>query len=134
MTTLGREMSAYADALSRDRWRIYKCNERLRVVNLGGTAIGSGLGAPRQYIFRVTDALREVCGYNLARAENLVDGTQNADVFVEVSGIARALASSLKKISNDLRLLGSGPDAGLGELILPARQAVVRSCLARSIP
>ncbi len=123
LTTLGREMSAYADALSRDRWRIYKCNERLRVVNLGGTAIGSGLGAPRQFIFRVTDVLREITGYNLARAENLVDGTQNADVFVEVSGIARALACSLKKISNDLRLLSSGPDAGLGELILPARQA-----------
>ena len=59
LTTLGREMSAYAEAFNRDRWRIYKCEERLRVVNLGGTAIGTGLGAPREFIFRVVDNLRE---------------------------------------------------------------------------
>ena len=58
LTTLGREMAAYAEAFARDRWRIYKCEERLRVVNLGGTAIGTGLGAPRQYIFRVVEHLR----------------------------------------------------------------------------
>ena len=74
LTTLGREMAAYADALARDRWRIYKCEERLRVVNLGGTAIGTGLGAPRQYIFRVVERLREITGLGLARAENLIDG------------------------------------------------------------
>jgi aspartate ammonia-lyase len=122
-TTLGRAMGAYADAIARDRWRIYKCEERLRVVNLGGTAIGTGLGAPRQYIFRVTEQLRQITGLGLARAENLVDATQNADAFVEVSGIIRTLASNLIKISNDLRLLSSGPDAGLGEIRLPARQA-----------
>jgi len=60
LTTLGREMGSYAESLNRDRWRIYKCEERLRVVNLGGTAIGTGFGAPRQYIFRVVDALREL--------------------------------------------------------------------------
>ena len=59
LMTLGREMSAYAEAINRDRWRIYKCEERLRVVNLGGTAIGTGLAAPRQYIFQVVDKLRE---------------------------------------------------------------------------
>jgi len=123
LTTLGREMSAYAEALSRDRWRIYKCEERLRVVNLGGTAIGTGLGAPRQYVFRVVEQLRQLTGLGLARAENLIEATQNADVFVEVSGILRALASSLLKISTDLRLLSSGPEAGLGEIRLPARQA-----------
>jgi len=123
LITLGREMSAYADALSRDRWRIYKCEERLRVVNLGGTAVGTGLGAPRQYIFRVVEHLRQLTGLGLARAENLIDATQNADVFVEVSGILRALASSLVKIATDLRLLSSGPEAGLGEIRLPARQA-----------
>ena len=68
LTTLGREMSAYAEALGRDRWRIYKCEERLRVVNLGGTAIGTGLAAPREYIFRVVDELREITGLGLARA------------------------------------------------------------------
>ena len=84
-------MGAYAEALNRDRWRIYKCEERLRVVNLGGTAIGTGFAAPRQYIFRVVDTLRELTGIGFARAENLVEATQNADVFVEVSGILKAL-------------------------------------------
>jgi aspartate ammonia-lyase len=123
LTTLGREMGAYAEALNRDRWRIYKCEERLRVVNLGGTAIGTGLGAPRQFIFRVVDCLRENTGLGLSRAENLVENTQNADVFVEVSGILKASATNLYKISNDLRLLSSGPDAGFGEIILPQLQA-----------
>jgi aspartate ammonia-lyase len=123
LTTLGREMSAYSEAFNRDRWRIYKCEERLRVVNLGGTAIGTGLGAPRQFIFNVVDRLREITGIGLARSENLIDGTQNVDVFVEVSGILKAFASNLLKISNDLRLLSSGPDAGLNEINLPPRQA-----------
>jgi len=123
LTTLGREMGAYAEAFNRDRWRVYKCEERLRVVNLGGTAIGTGLAAPRAYIFRVVDILRELTGIGLARAENLIEATQNADVFVEVSGILKACAASLLKVSNDLRLLSSGPEAGLGEIRLPARQA-----------
>jgi aspartate ammonia-lyase len=123
LTTLGREMSAYAEAVNRDRWRIYKCEERLRVVNLGGTAIGTGLGAPREFIFRVVDSLRARTGIGFARAENLVEATQNADVFAEVSGILRAHAVSLIKICTDLRLLSSGPDAGFGEIRLPARQA-----------
>ncbi|MDX8338661.1 aspartate ammonia-lyase [Draconibacterium sp. IB214405] len=123
LTTLGREMSAYAEALNRDRWRIYKCEERLRVVNLGGTAIGTGLGAPKQFIFRVVDKLRENTNIGLARSENLIDGTQNVDVFVEVSGILKACAVNLLKISNDLRLLSSGPHAGLGEINLPQLQA-----------
>jgi len=123
LTTLGREMGAYAEAFNRDRWRLSKCEERLRVVNLGGTAIGSGLGAPRQYIFRVVDNLRENTGIGLARAENLIDNTQNVDVFVEVSGLLKACAVSILKISNDIRLMSSGPDAGFAEIILPEKQA-----------
>jgi aspartate ammonia-lyase len=123
LTTLGREMSAYAEAFNRDRWRIYKCEERLRVVNMGGTAIGTGLGAPKKFIFRVVDKLRDNTNIGLARSENLIDGTQNTDVFVEVSGILKACASNLLKISNDLRLLSSGPDAGFGEINLPEKQA-----------
>lgn len=123
LTTLGREMSAYAEAFNRDRWRIYKCEERLRVINLGGTAIGTGLGAPKKYIFRVVDRLRENTNIGFARSENLVDGTQNTDVFVEVSGILKACASNLLKISNDLRFMSSGPSAGLREINLPALQA-----------
>lgn len=121
--TLGREFGAYAEALSRDRWRVYKCTERIRVVNLGGTAVGTGMGAPRDYIFRVVDVLREITHLPLARAENLVEGTQNVDVFVEVSGILKAHAMNLLKISGDLRLMASGPDTGLGEISLPELQA-----------
>jgi aspartate ammonia-lyase len=123
LTTLGRSMGAYADALARDRWRVYKCVERLRVINLGGTAVGTGLGAPREFIFRATEHLQHITNMGLARAENLLDATQNTDVLVEVSGILRALAANLLKISSDLRLLASGPDAGLHEIELPARQA-----------
>ena len=123
LTTVGRSFGAFAEAINRDRWRIAKCHERLRVINLGGTAIGTGLAAPRRYIFEVVDTLRELTGLNLARAENLVEATQNADVFVEVSGILKAHATSLLKICADLRLLSSGPDAGLAEINLPKRQA-----------
>lgn len=123
LTTVGREMGAYAEAINRDRWRIYKCEERLRVVNLGGTAIGTGLAAPREFIFQVVDQLRDLTGIGFARAENLVEATQNADVFVEVSGIIKAHAVSLLKICSDLRLMSSGPEAGLGEIHLPERQA-----------
>jgi aspartate ammonia-lyase len=123
LTTLGREMGAYAEALNRDRWRLQKAEERLRVVNLGGTAIGTGLAAPRDYIFRVVDELREITGLGLARAENLVEATQNSDVLVEVSGLLKTLASNLVRIAGDLRLLSSGPQGGLGELRLPPRQA-----------
>ncbi|MEN6406513.1 MAG: aspartate ammonia-lyase [Thermoguttaceae bacterium] len=123
LVTLGREMSAYGESLARDRWRIYQGQERLRVVNLGGTAIGTGLGAPRPYIFRVVEHLRAITGLGLARAENLVEATQNLDAVVEVSGILRTLAVNLLKTANDLRLLGSGPAAGLGEIRLPPRQA-----------
>jgi aspartate ammonia-lyase len=123
LMTLGRQFGAFADALARDRWRIHKCEERLRVVNLGGTAIGTGLGAPRQFIFQVVDELRAITGFGLSRAENLVDATANQDALVEVSGVMSALATNLGKICGDLRLLASGPDAGFGEILLPARQA-----------
>lgn len=118
LTTLGKEFSAYAEAVSRDRWRIYKCEERLRVVNIGGTAIGTGLGAPKKHIFQVIENLRELTGIGLARAENLVENTQNADVFSEVSGILKAHATNLIKIANDLRLIES-----YGEIHLPPVQS-----------
>jgi len=116
--TLGQEFSAFAEALARDRWRVFKCEERLRLVNLGGTAVGTGLTAPRSYIFLVIEKLREVTGLGLARGETLTDQTANSDSFVEVSGILKAHASNLRKISGDLRLLNL-----LGEISLPALQA-----------
>jgi len=118
----GAVFSAFAEALSRDRWRVSKCEERLRVVNLGGTAIGTAIAAPRDYVFQVVDVLRATTGLGLARAENLVDATQNLDAIVEVMGILEAHATNLFKIASDLRLMASGPDAGLGEIRLPAVQ------------
>lgn len=115
--TLGAEFGAFAEAFARDRWRTFKCEERLRVVNLGGAAIGTGLAAPQRYIFLVTEKLREVTGLGLSRGENLVDATANADAFVEVSGILKAHASNLLKIANDLRLMNL-----LGEIELPRLQ------------
>jgi aspartate ammonia-lyase len=123
LTTLGRSFGAFADLINRDRWRLSKCRERLRTVNIGGTAIGSGLAAKRDYIFSVIENLREITGLPLNRAENLVDATQNLDAFAEVSGIIRTLATSLIKICGDLRLMSSGPAAGLAEIRLPAVQA-----------
>jgi aspartate ammonia-lyase len=121
--TLGMEFGAFAEAISRDRWRIFKSRERIKQVNLGGTAIGTGLGAPRKYIFRAPEVLREITGLNISRAENLVDGTQNCDSYVEVSGMLKAYASSLIKIANDLRFMSSGPHAGIREITLPPMQA-----------
>jgi len=121
--TLGQEFSAWAQAVSRDRWRLYKAEERLRQVNLGGTAVGTGLNAPIEYIYLVIEKLRQNTGIGLARAENMQDITQNADVFVEVSGLLKAAAVNLNKIANDLRLLSSGPHTGFGEINLPQMQA-----------
>lgn len=121
--TLGQEFSAWAGAIARDRWRLYKVGERLRQINLGGTAVGTGVNARRKYIYLVIERLRSLTGLGLARNENLIDGTQNADVFAEVSGLIKAAAASLAKISSDLRLLSSGPRAGLGEIRLPDLQA-----------
>ncbi|MCX8040783.1 MAG: lyase family protein [Planctomycetota bacterium] len=120
LITMGRRIGAWADAFGRDRWRLSKCEERLRVVNLGGTAVGTGIGAPRAYIFRAVEELRALTGLPLARAENLMDGTANADALAEVAGIIGALAANLIKVADDLRLLASGPDGGIGELVLPA--------------
>jgi aspartate ammonia-lyase len=115
--TLGAEFSAFSEAISRDRWRTFKCEERLRVVNLGGTAVGTGIAAPRDYIFLAIEKLRDVTGLGLARGENMMGETANADAFVEVSAIFKAHASNLIKIANDLRLLNF-----LGEIKLPELQ------------
>ncbi|MFO7937592.1 MAG: aspartate ammonia-lyase [Kiritimatiellia bacterium] len=120
--SLGSTFGAWAQAISRDRWRIYKVEERLRQINLGGTAIGTGATADRKYTYRVIEILREITGLGLARAEYPVDLTQNNDVFAEVSGLLKACAVNLLKITGDLRLLNSGPRGGLGEIILEAHQ------------
>ncbi|OGF44298.1 MAG: aspartate ammonia-lyase [Candidatus Firestonebacteria bacterium RIFOXYC2_FULL_39_67] len=116
--TLGFEFSAFAEAVGRDRWRTFKSEERLRVVNLGGTAVGTGMGAPKSYIFQVIEKLRALSGLGISRNENVMDSTANTDSFVEVSGIMKAHAVNLIKIADDLRLLNL-----LGEIKLPEVQA-----------
>jgi aspartate ammonia-lyase len=116
--TLGSQFASFAEAIARDRWRTFKCEERLRVVNIGGTAVGSGLTAPRRYIFLVIEKLRMETGLGLSRAEHIMGETANADSFVEVSGILDAAAANIIKIAKDLRLLHFS-----GEISLPPAQA-----------
>ncbi|AJA48233.1 aspartate ammonia-lyase [Clostridium pasteurianum DSM 525 = ATCC 6013] len=119
---VGQEFGAYAKAIARDRWRLYKVEERLREINIGGTAIGTGMNAPKRYIFLITDILQDLTGLGLSRSDFPIDITQNMDVFCEVSGLLKAAAVNLMKISNDLRLLGSGPKGGIGEILIPPVQ------------
>lgn len=118
----GQMFGAYAETFSRDRWRIYKTEERLRSINIGGTAIGTGLNAPLKYTFLMTSLLQESTNIGLSRAENLIDNTQNLDAFNEVSALIKVSASTLIKVSNDLRFLASGPMGGIGEIILKDNQ------------
>lgn len=117
--TLGAEFGAYAQAIARDRWRLYKVEERLRQVNIGGTAIGTGTNAEKQYRFGIIEALRNMTGIGLAVSEYPLDITQNNDVFVEVSGLLKALAVNMMKIANDLRLMNSN---AIGEIRLRPMQ------------
>lgn len=120
--TVGMQFSAYSEAIGRDRWRIFKSMERIKTVNLGGTAIGTGFNAPQDYIFKAADKLKQLTGLNISRAENLVDATQNLDSISEVAGMVKTVAVNLMKISEDFRILSSGPEGGIGEFILPALQ------------
>ena len=121
--SLGQEFGAYAQAIARDRWRLYNAEERLRSVNLGGTAVGNSISAESKYVLSVNNELKRITGLPIAKAEDLIDTTQNLDVFVEVHGLVKAGACSVIKICNDLRLLSSGPQGGIGEIILQPMQA-----------
>jgi aspartate ammonia-lyase len=128
--TLGAEFGAYAQGIARDRWRLYKIEERLRQVNIGGAAVGLSDSKDRvrralhqQYQFGVIEKLRELTGIGLALSEYPMDITQNNDVFVEVSGLLKALSVNLLKIAGDFRLMNSGPSGGIGELKLAPVQA-----------
>jgi len=116
--TLGVEFGAWAEAVARDRWRTFKCEERLRTVPLGGTAVGTGLTAPRDYIFLAIEKLRELTGMGLTRPDLGPDAVANGDRLVECAGMLEAAASNLIKIAQDWRLLNL-----LGELRLPPLQA-----------
>lgn len=119
---LGQEFGAYAQVLSRDIKRIKRSKEALKEVNLGATAVGTGLNADPRYIKRSVEILNELTGLHFRNAENLVDGTQNTDAYTEVSSALKICMVNMSKIANDLRLMSSGPRAGFAEIHLPARQ------------
>jgi len=120
--SLGQELNAYAAAVRRAAERIRAAAEELLAVNIGGTAVGTGLNAPPGYGAGVVGRLAAWTGRALRQADDLVDATQNVDPLVAVSAALRTGAVSLGKIASDLRLLASGPFAGIGELRLPPVQ------------
>ncbi len=120
--TLGQEIGTYAEGIARDRWRIFKAVERIKRINIGGTAIGTGLSAPKGYIFTVSEELKKITDLPISRYDNLIDATANQDQITEVIGMIKPLITNIVKMSNDLRLLNSGPDSGIGEIKLPPVQ------------
>ncbi|MFD0145654.1 MULTISPECIES: aspartate ammonia-lyase [unclassified Streptomyces] len=121
--TLGQEFSTYAVMLDEDRNRLAEAVELIHEINLGATAIGTGLNAPAAYAETARRHLAEITGMPLVTSVNLVEATQDCGAFVQLSGVLKRLAVKLSKTCNDLRLLSSGPRAGLNEINLPAVQA-----------
>ena len=119
---LGQEFHAYSVAVLRDINRMDKAMDEMRFLNMGGTAIGTGINADKVYLNRIVPNLVEVSGMDFVQAFDLIDATQNLDPFVAVSGAIKACAVTLSKIANDLRLMSSGPRAGFGEINLPPKQ------------
>ena len=119
---LGQEFGAYRRVIGRDIERIRGVGKQLVEVNMGATAVGTGLNADPAYIVSVARYLAEFSGLPIKSAEDLVDATQNTDSYTEISAALKVCMMNLSKIANDLRLMASGPRCGLGELNLPARQ------------
>ncbi|MFK3960010.1 aspartate ammonia-lyase [Guptibacillus hwajinpoensis] len=119
---LGQEFQAYSRVIARDMKRIKQSRQHLYELNMGATAVGTGLNADPRYIEFVVKELAEISGLPLVGAEDMVDATQNTDAYTEVSGVLKVCMMNMSKIANDLRLMASGPRAGLGEISLPARQ------------
>lgn len=121
-SSFGKLFGAYSEALSRDWWRVSKCFERLKMINLGGGAIGTGLAIPRFFIMEATGNLQKITGLPVARSENMPDATSNLDSFVEVHAILKSHAVNLEKIVSDIRLLASDI-SGNRALGIPQKQA-----------
>lgn len=119
---LGQEFKAYAEAVKRDVYRMDVAKDEMRSLNLGGTAIGTGVNADTQYVKRIVPNLDKITGMGFIQAYDMLDATSNLDSFVAVSGAVKACAVTLSKIANDLRLMSSGPRTGFGEINLPEKQ------------
>jgi len=120
--TLGQEFSAYAVMIDSAMNAIKLSAEELLKINMGATAIGTGINSPPGYASRVSEILADISGFKLQRAKNLVEATQNAGSFVQMSATLKRAAVQVSKICNDLRWLSSGPRCGLNEINLPAMQ------------
>ncbi len=121
--TLGQEFSTYAVMLGEDEERLREAALLIREMNLGATAIGTGINAHPDYAAIVCSKLVEISGIPVLTAPNLIEATQDCGSFVQLSGVLKRVAVKLSKVCNDLRLLSSGPRAGFNEINLPARQA-----------
>jgi len=121
-SSFGKLFSTYSEALSRDWWRVSKCSERLKLVNLGGGAIGTGLSVPRFFIMEVVANLQKLTGLPVARSENMADATSNLDSFVEVHATMKSHAVNLEKIASDIRLMASDLNKPIPMVSIPARQ------------
>ncbi|WBU38385.1 aspartate ammonia-lyase [Homoserinibacter sp. YIM 151385] len=121
--TLGQEFSGFAHTLQEDADRLGEAIPWLNEINLGATAIGTGITADPRYADSVRRHLEEVTGLRMETALDLIEATSDAGIFMTLSGILKRAAVKLSKICNDLRLISSGPQAGLGEINLPPRQA-----------
>ena len=119
---LGQEFSAYAAVMRRELTRLTRAREGLLELNLGGTAVGTGINASAAYISQVVPILAGMTGIPFTQSPDLIDTTQNTDYYLALSAALKSCAASLSKICNDLRLMSSGPLDGLGEISLPARQ------------
>lgn len=119
---LGQEFEAYARVFKRDIERIHYSRKYLYEINMGATAVGTGLNADPAYIQIVAERLSENSGFDFVSSSHLVDATQNTDAYVQVSGALRGCMVNCSKIANDLRLMASGPRTGLAEINLPPRQ------------
>ena len=121
--TLGQEFAAFAAMIADDEKRLRESAYLMCEVNMGGTAIGTGINAPVGYTDAVVKALADISGVPVVKAADLIAATGDTGAFADISGILKRVAVKLSKISNDLRLLSSGPQAGVGDIKLPARQA-----------
>ena len=119
---LGQEFRAYSRVVRRDIARFERAKDEMRRLNMGGTAIGTGINADERYLRRIIPNLSKVTGLELVQASDLIDATQNLDGLVAVSGAVKTCAVNLSKMSNDLRLMSSGPRCGFSEINLPPRQ------------
>ena len=119
---LGQSFGAFAHVLKRDIKRLKNVMDEMKVLNIGATAIGTAINVDPYYLANISYELSKVAGISLKQADDLIDATQNLDGFVSVSGVLKTCAVDISKISNDLRLMSSGPRTGLSEINLPARQ------------